>query len=422
MSVIDNKAALPSTAFVNYKQQDPGSQDAVDARGRDLNAAARQAANSALGVISAADLLAENTPGATQAAANQFSATFKAGVPQLAPPSASVQASKDELGTAGWEAFILATLRELGVKVSVTTEEELSALQATVQARADERRAAHDDYAEKVAKAEEAQKTMGWISKLLGAVLTVVGVVGAAFTGGASLVLAVVGAGLFAADEVTQAVTGKSFMAEAMKPIMDAIGPIIADIAKYLAKDLVKLGVSEEAAAIASNVVVMVLAVAVIMAAMVAVKAAVPVEKIAAFLAKGIGKAVPNVLKELGAKGMAQLAQAVAPFKALMARAGNPLAIGNRIQTGAYVGGALNSGLQGASQVLTGIVEYDGKKLDARFADDPFIRDALARAITKAAEAMRENLDIEAKAQEMITNTIQSTASANLSIVRSLSM
>lgn len=84
-------------------------------------------------------------------------------------------------------------------------------------------------------KAEAASKAAGCVGKILGAVLTVVSVVGAAFTGGASLALAAVGVGLMAADMVVKELTGVSFMEKAMKPLMDNIlGPMIQGIGKGL--------------------------------------------------------------------------------------------------------------------------------------------------------------------------------------------
>lgn len=382
-----------------------------------LFGAAQLASKNVIDVINA-NLLTGNNAGVAQMVANQSGSPTRPGAPQLLAPKRSLEDMKAELGDAGWQAYILGIAKELGVKTSVTSEEELSALSAAVQSRAAERRAAHDDYAEQLAKAEEAQKAMGWVSKLLGAALTVLGVVGAAFTGGLSLGLAVIGAALFVADEAHQAATGESFMAKALKPVMDAITPAIAYLAKHLTTALVKLGVNEEAAAITANVVVMVAAVAVAIVATMAAKAAIPMDKIAAFLAKGISKAVPAALKEVATKGAASLAQAVAPLKAILGKVGNAAVLGPRVQIATSVGGMINSGVQGASQMLGAIMEAKGKNIQADFAADPLIRAALVRAQTEAAEAVSSNADIEAKVLELIANMIQSAARTNLAISR----
>lgn len=79
------------------------------------------------------------------------------------------------------------------------------------------------DFAAKQAKAEEMQKTMGCIGKIVGWIITVVSVAAAAFTGGASLALAGIGLALAIGDEIGQAITGESFMEKAMGAILDPI-------------------------------------------------------------------------------------------------------------------------------------------------------------------------------------------------------
>ncbi|MGN7915556.1 type III secretion system translocon subunit SctE [Enterobacter sp. 22466] len=79
------------------------------------------------------------------------------------------------------------------------------------------------DFAAKEAKAAETQKTMGCIGKIIGWVITAVSFAAAAFTGGASLALAAVGLALAVGDAIDQAVTGHSFMQDALKPVMDAV-------------------------------------------------------------------------------------------------------------------------------------------------------------------------------------------------------
>lgn len=92
-------------------------------------------------------------------------------------------------------------------------------------------------------KAEELNRTMGCIGKILGAVLTVISVVAAAFTGGASLALAAIGVALMVADEVVKATTGVSFMEEALKPLMDKVlKPLMDLLGKAITKALESMG------------------------------------------------------------------------------------------------------------------------------------------------------------------------------------
>lgn len=111
------------------------------------------------------------------------------------------------------------------------------------------------EYDEQVQKAEEMQKTMGCIGKLLGWVITAVSFVAAVFTGGASLVFAGVGLALTVGDEIGQALTGHSFMAEAMQPLMDGvIKPLMDVMGKIFTEILKAYGVDQKTAELVGQI------------------------------------------------------------------------------------------------------------------------------------------------------------------------
>lgn len=88
-------------------------------------------------------------------------------------------------------------------------------------------------------KAEELQRTMGCIGKIIGAIVTVVSVASAAFTGGASLAIAGVGLALMAADSITEAATGRSLTDRVMAPFMEHVFlPLMGIIEKVIDKVL----------------------------------------------------------------------------------------------------------------------------------------------------------------------------------------
>lgn len=106
------------------------------------------------------------------------------------------------------------------------------------------------EFAAKQAKAAEMQKTMGCIGKIIGWIITVVSVAAAAFTGGTSLALAGVGLALAIGDEIGQAITGRSFMQEAMGPILDPlmkaiIQPLMQFFTNLFSKILEGLGMEK---------------------------------------------------------------------------------------------------------------------------------------------------------------------------------
>ncbi len=123
------------------------------------------------------------------------------------------------------------------------------------------------EYEEEVRKAEEMQKTMGCLGKVLGWLITAVSFVAAAFTGGASLALAAVGLALAIGDEINQAVTGNSFIADAMQPIMDAVvKPLMELFGKIFAGILESMGVDKETAEMVGKIMGAIAAAAVLVA------------------------------------------------------------------------------------------------------------------------------------------------------------
>lgn len=125
------------------------------------------------------------------------------------------------------------------------------------------------EYDEKVRKAEEMQKTMGCIGKVLGWVVTAVSFAAAAFTGGASLALAAVGLALAIGDEISQAVTGRSFMADAMQPLMDAIvKPLMEMMGKIYSAVLQSFGVDKDTADMVGQILGAIAAAVVLVAGM----------------------------------------------------------------------------------------------------------------------------------------------------------
>jgi len=116
---------------------------------------------------------------------------------------------KKQLNAAATMVLLMTRFAELmgeSAENKIETEQELfRSMQAARQAFMEKK---SEEYLEQVRKAEAASKTMGCIGKILGAVLTVVSVVGAAFTGGASLALAAVGVALMGADMLVKQLTG----------------------------------------------------------------------------------------------------------------------------------------------------------------------------------------------------------------------
>lgn len=177
---------------------------------------------------------------------------------------------------------------------------ELKAKLAEASAKDSAKKA--EEYEQQVREAEEMQKTMGCIGKILGWLITAVSFVAAAVTGGASLALAAVGLALAIGDEISQAVSGNSFMADAMQPIMDAIvKPLMELFGKMFSEILQAFGVDKESADMAGQIMGAIAAAAVMVGAVFLAGSA--LSKVAGVVMKKIGgdvarEASKNVAKE----------------------------------------------------------------------------------------------------------------------------
>ncbi|WMI97552.1 type III secretion system translocon subunit SctE [Pseudomonas chlororaphis subsp. aurantiaca] len=212
---------------------------------------------------------------------------------------------KTQLNAAATMVLLMANFAELMGKSAedkIDMEQELfKSMQAARQEYMEKK---SDEYLEEVRKAEEANKTMGCIGKILGAVLMVISVAAAAFTGGASLVLAGVGVALMGADMLVKELTGVSFMEQAMKPLMDAIGPLMEQLGKAISGVLKDMGVDAKTADMAGMImgaIVVGIAMAVVMAVVMVVGKSAAGQMASAMgkvFGKMASKMLPQVLKQ----------------------------------------------------------------------------------------------------------------------------
>lgn len=223
------------------------------------------------------------------------------------PDTGVIDGMKRQLNAAATQVELMMKLAELMGKSAETKLESELELSRTMQAaRQEYLEKESEKYLEQVRKAEAASKTMGCIGKILGAVLTVVSIAGAAFTGGASLVLAGVGIALMGADMIGKAITGVSFMEKATQPLMDKVlGPMIQAIGKSIGDVLKKMGVDAQTAEMAGNILGAIIGAMAMIAVMVVVVAVgkgagarVASSSLGKMLGKMAGKMAPDLLKQ----------------------------------------------------------------------------------------------------------------------------
>lgn len=243
-----------------------------------------------------AEIGLEGTPEEVKKQIEKIKAELK-NAPQAAGHSIQMNAQKTN---AARLAEVLAGLEAL---ISNTILEE----QKSNVAQAKKRMAERADFQLKEQKkadeaAAKAAKVSWWtnlFSKIAGAVLTVVGVVAAAFTGGASLILAGVGLALFVADSIAEAITGKSITGQILGPVMKFIVDMVKKLADVITDALIKAGMDEKIARGLSTAIAAVTAVLVVVlivaAAVVGAKALLP--KIANSITSLLSKKLPMMLQ-----------------------------------------------------------------------------------------------------------------------------
>ncbi|OPA97797.1 type III secretion system translocon subunit SctE [Pseudomonas synxantha] len=234
---------------------------------------------------------------------------------------------KTQLNAAATMVLLMANFAELmGKSAEDKIELEQELFKSMQAARQEYMERKSDEYLEEVRKAEEANKAMGCLGKILGAVLMVLSVAGAAFTGGASLVLAGVGVALMGADMLAKEITGVSFMEQAMKPLMDAIGPLMEQLGKAISGMLKDMGVDAKTAEMAGMImgaIVVGIAMAVVMAVVTVVgKAA------AGQMASAMGKVFGNMASKMLPQVLKQAAKSVSNgFTNIMTKARTSLGL-----------------------------------------------------------------------------------------------
>ncbi|MDR5618349.1 type III secretion system translocon subunit SctE [Arsenophonus sp.] len=199
--------------------------------------------------------------------------------------------------------YLMAKMRELLGSLTLESmnsqREILQEMQRMTEIQAEKRA---QDIDEKIRKAEEARKWLAIGSQIFSWLIAAVGVVATVFTGGASLALAAVGIALLAADTISQAAGGGSFMNKALAPVGELMMKIAQEISNFLCNIAIseaKLrGASEsEIAELKKKTKEITDIVATIIVTVTMVAAAIGSAKLASVAGKMIGKIIADKLK-----------------------------------------------------------------------------------------------------------------------------
>ncbi|KFX17930.1 type III secretion system translocon subunit SctE [Pectobacterium parvum] len=256
LSELERQAAEQNPVSPELEQQIDEARTAVALAQANLINAKSAHENFVAGPLAAA-IKAEN---ASRAELNATQAKSNAMVSSLSPQQHSVVEAQRKQRDENTKSltFLMALISQL---LSKSADEELNAAadlkMKLAEAAAKDAEKKAKEYDAQVRKAEELQKTMGCIAKVLGWAITAVGFIGAAFTGGASLAIAAVGLALAIGDEICQAVNdGYSFMQAALKPLMDhIIKPLMEFLAQIYAKALESLGLDKNTSELIGQII-----------------------------------------------------------------------------------------------------------------------------------------------------------------------
>lgn len=194
-----------------------------------------------------------------------------------------------------------------------------------------------EKYLEEVRKAEELQRTMGCIGKIVGALVSIATIAAGILAVNPVLIaVGVIGAAVMIADEVVKELTGVSFMGELMKPLMSLIQEAISFFTDLYTKVLVAVGVDPETAKDIAQIAGIIAGIAATIAAIalaVIVGAAVigpMIGAVASKLASVVAQAAPatvQAMKQVASSVGNTLTQLLTQLRSFITRGADPVSL-----------------------------------------------------------------------------------------------
>ncbi len=319
----------------------------------------------------------------------------------LANASAPVieQQEKQSLNAIARMLLLIGTFIKLVGKNSEKALENDSALFQRIQeSRQQEMQRKSDEYTAEVRKAEVLNKAMGCVGKILGGLITALSIVGAVFSGGASLVFAAVGLALMVGDAIGKAATGVSFMEKALSPLMEnIIKPLVDALSKGIAKMLERLGVDAATANMVGGIVGTLVAAALIIAVVVVGKAAAGKVASTAFanmVNEAIKKLIPNILKNVAAKSSTTISNGVKRLLEKLTLPSDKAALANytnRLNTINVSVGLGSETAQAGGRIARGMYEKNAQDILASFTLSAAVMDQMRHLLELMVEKFGES-------------------------------
>lgn len=248
-----------------------------------------------------------------------------------------------------------------------------------------------EKYLEEVRKAEALQRTMGCIGKIVGALVAIATIAAGVLTVNPVLIaVGVIGAAVMIADEVVKELTGVSFMAEAMKPLMTVMQEAIQFFTDLYTKALVAFGVDSETAKEIAQIAGMIAGIAatiaaIALAAIVGVQVVGPmIGAVASRLASVVAQAAPaavQAMKQVASSVGNTLTQMLTQIRSLVTKGADAVSLA-RYTSNLEIAQALTEFGGVAAQGVLGVRSGVHQAQAAEHLADVKVRMAISEEIT----------------------------------------
>lgn len=312
-------------------------------------------------------------------------------------------------------------------------KEELSQeLFQELQARLQEKmKLESDKYLEEVRKAEALQKTMGCIGKIVGAILTVATIAAGVLTANPVLIaVGVIGAAIMISDALVEQATGKSFMAEAMKPLTTVMQQAIKLFTELYTKLLIAVGVDEDTAKKIAQIAGMIQGIASTLAAvaLVAVVGAQVigpmVSAVASKLASVVAQAAPaavQAMRQLATSLGNSLTQMLTQLRSFITNGADPVSLARyaaNLEVAQAVTEFGNVAVQGDLQIRSGMHQAQAAEHLAEVRVRMAISEEITAYLTRLVEDYGHAMQVRSRQIEQVFADLQRSHSVSLYIAR----
>ncbi|MCY1414789.1 Invasin IpaB [compost metagenome] len=287
-----------------------------------------------------------------------------------------------------------------------------------------------EKYLEEVRKAEALQSTMGCIGKIVGAILTLATIVVSVLTLNPVLfVVGVIGAGVMISDLVVEELTGKSFMAEAMKPLTTVMQEAIKLFTEIYTKLLVKF-VDEETAKDIAKIAAMIQGIAATLAAvaLVAVLGAQVVGPILGAIASklasavsGIAPAAMQVFKQAASTAGNSLTQMLTHIRSFVTRGADAVSLARyaaNLETAQAVTEFGNVAVQGGLQIRSGEHQAQAAEHLADVRVRMAVSEEITAYLTRLVDDYGQAMQVRTRQIEQVFADMQRSHSVSLQMAR----